>query len=772
MLVAKEQNPCDLLASEEPKTYLRHANNWKCKAQELVVNYLCDIKTLGLICKIQFNGTVKKVQKHLKELDDLLDAYNEKFPEAKAEAKDTSFHMKEKQFNVEMTLESVADVYRGAVITVKVKDDSKERTQAVFGYDTEATLKRQLEEMKSKIQALEGGMNPAKRQRRDDNETKDGASASDGGNQTKTGPVLAIRVRGLPWGYKKEDMEEFFKGLEIEAILAILDKFGRESGEAYIVFKDPASAEVAIAKNGEKMGHRYLEIYPVSSAGELQQARRNTRNLMGNGAEEIILRLRGLPWQCTEKMVEEFMQPLQVDKVHLTHDSMGKFKGECLVKFCDAKTAKEGLKKDKEKIGHRYIEIYRSSLAEWDNQTGNYDESKTSAKNMPFVARMRGLPYTCREEDIVEFYRNIPIRKQENCDDKREAEDRMERGEGRGSTEFTTRKRGREREREREREGKKKAKSKEQRAQKQLLKKKNHPICSPAYFLPLLRCDMIMMIMIITMVASSDLLGQCLQRNREKIGHRYVEIFRSNMDEMQMTMGNAGSSAAAQRYVGETFCLKMRGLPFQCTEQMITDFFTKASVTPIRIHRKNNGGEAFVEFQTSSEQRTGLSLHKEHIGRRYIELFPVAYEEVAQIVGLPMDPYIEASRQQQQQQQQLPPQSYGAPQQYDPQAAAAAMAYAQHEQYAAYQEYYANYAAAAAAAAAAQGAQPPPTGYDAKGAPISVQQPPAPAYPPAAHPYAAAGGAAAVPTTATPGGYPPVQGGGGPAYGGGAYAKY
>eukprot|EP00471_Norrisiella_sphaerica_P001815 CAMPEP_0184492394 /NCGR_PEP_ID=MMETSP0113_2-20130426/23107_1 /TAXON_ID=91329 /ORGANISM="Norrisiella sphaerica, Strain BC52" /LENGTH=58 /DNA_ID=CAMNT_0026877165 /DNA_START=92 /DNA_END=265 /DNA_ORIENTATION=+ len=58
------------------------------------------------------------------------------------------------------------------------------------------------------------------------------------------------------------------------------------------------------------------------------------------------------------------------------------------------------------------------------------------------------------------------------------------------------------------------------------------------------------------------------------------------MDELHDVMGSAGSSAAAQRYVGETFCLKMRGLPFQSTEQMITDFFKQAKVTPIRIHRK------------------------------------------------------------------------------------------------------------------------------------------------------------------------------------------
>jgi len=187
----------------------------------------------------------------------------------------------------------------------------------------------------------------------------------------------------------------------------------------------------------------------------------------------------------------------------------------------------------------------------------------------------------------------------------------------------------------------------------------------------------------------------------------------------------------ATRYVGETFCLKMRGLPFQATEQMITEFFKKANVTPIRIHRKNNGGEGFVEFTTQQEQQSAASLHKEHMGRRYIELFPVSYEDVAKIVGLPLDPYAEAGYQ-------------GGPAGYD--YAASDPRYAQY-----YADYYAQQAAYDAKG-----------GYDAK----------------AAESYAAYyGGAAAVAAGGAPGGagaaaaatgaymsgrgYPPAPGGGG-----------
>lgn len=79
----------------------------------------------------------------------------------------------------------------------------------------------------------------------------------------------------------------------------------------------------------------------------------------------------------------------------------------------------------------------------------------------------------------------------------------------------------------------------------------------------------------------------------------------------------------------------MQGIPFNCSEGDITRFFQDARVTPVRMHRKSQGGEAYVEFANESDARQALSQHKMYIGHRYIELFPVQYNEMAAIVGLP-----------------------------------------------------------------------------------------------------------------------------------------
>jgi len=79
----------------------------------------------------------------------------------------------------------------------------------------------------------------------------------------------------------------------------------------------------------------------------------------------------------------------------------------------------------------------------------------------------------------------------------------------------------------------------------------------------------------------------------------------------------------------------MQGLPYSSSESEITRFFQEAGVTPIRIHRKHNGGEAYVEFNNVFDAKQAMTKHKQNIGRRYIDLFRVSYQEMAEVVGLP-----------------------------------------------------------------------------------------------------------------------------------------
>merc|ERR1740130_868801 len=81
-------------------------------------------------------------------------------------------------------------------------------------------------------------------------------------------------------------------------------------------------------------------------------------------------------------------------------------------------------------------------------------------------------------------------------------------------------------------------------------------------------------------------------------------------------------------------CLSMCGIPMQATEVDITHFFQDAQVIPVRIHRKANGGEAFIEFNSPVEVASAMNLQQTPNGQQF-QLTPVDYDFMAQKVGLP-----------------------------------------------------------------------------------------------------------------------------------------
>jgi len=143
--------------------------------------------------------------------------------------------------------------------------------------------------------------------------------------------------------------------------------------------------------------------------------------------------------------------------------------------------------------------------------------------------------------------------------------------------------------------------------------------------------------------------------NRKNMGSRYIELFKSDVRDLKASMGYSrnksfnpamnggynggfngqfhGKNAGGQFNGDGNNCIKMRGLPYNSTEQDITLFFQAAGVTPVTIHRNPDGGEAYVEFANGNDAQAAMGQNKAHIGSRYIDLFRVSYSEVAQIVG-------------------------------------------------------------------------------------------------------------------------------------------
>ena len=74
----------------------------------------------------------------------------------------------------------------------------------------------------------------------------------------------------------------------------------------------------------------------------------------------------------------------------------------------------------------------------------------------------------------------------------------------------------------------------------------------------------------------------------------------------------------------DTPVLRLRGLPWDATEEQLREFFVGLNVVDVMwtfTHRNRPSGEAFVTLSSVSEAVHGLKLHKHVLGKRYIEVF-------------------------------------------------------------------------------------------------------------------------------------------------------
>ncbi|KAK6937138.1 RNA recognition motif domain [Dillenia turbinata] len=145
-----------------------------------------------------------------------------------------------------------------------------------------------------------------------------------------------------------------------------------------------------------------------------------------------------------------------------------------------------------------------------------------------------------------------------------------------------------------------------------------------------------------------------LQRNRQNMGRRYVEVFRSKRQEYykaianEVADGRGGSphhsnskgkaSDEAKESAEHTGVLRLRGLPFSAGKDDIMYFFNDFDLSEGSIHITLNSdgrptGEAYVEFASAEDSKAAMIKDRMSLGSRYIELFPSSLEELEEAVA-------------------------------------------------------------------------------------------------------------------------------------------
>uniref|UniRef100_A0A8C6KLN1 Epithelial splicing regulatory protein 2 n=1 Tax=Nothobranchius furzeri TaxID=105023 RepID=A0A8C6KLN1_NOTFU len=254
---------------------------------------------------------------------------------------------------------------------------------------------------------------------------------------SKTEPVdseTVIRARGLPWQSSDQDIARFFKGLNIAkgGVALCLNAQGRRNGEALVRFINSEHRDLALERHKHHMGSRYIEVYKATGEEFLKIAGGTSNEVSQFLSKEnqVIIRMRGLPFTSTPQEVLNFLGPESPvtdgsEGLLFVKYPDGRPTGDAFVLFSCEEYAQNALKKHKQILGKRYIELFRSTAAEVQQVLNRYMSAPListlptssmvplpvlstppflpSASSTRDCVRLRGLPYTAGIEDILEF---------------------------------------------------------------------------------------------------------------------------------------------------------------------------------------------------------------------------------------------------------------------------------------------------------------------------------------------------------------------------------
>jgi len=122
-----------------------------------------------------------------------------------------------------------------------------------------------------------------------------------------------------------------------------------------------------------------------------------------------LLRLRGIPWNGTHADVVEFLRgiPLDDDAIFMCVAPDGTPNGSAIVRFSHKADMDAAMKRHKEKMHHRYIEVFPAAESE-------LIAAKAATLPPPVISpsalvlRLRGLPFTASDQDLRDFLEMEP----------------------------------------------------------------------------------------------------------------------------------------------------------------------------------------------------------------------------------------------------------------------------------------------------------------------------------------------------------------------------
>ncbi|XP_041104714.1 epithelial splicing regulatory protein 1 isoform X1 [Polyodon spathula] len=243
-----------------------------------------------------------------------------------------------------------------------------------------------------------------------------------------------IRARGLPWQSSDQDIGRFFRGLNIAkgGAALCLNSQGRRNGEALVRFVSEEHRDLALQRHKHHMGNRYIEVYKATGEDFLKIAGGTSNEVAQFLSKEnqVIVRMRGLPFTATAEEVLAFLGPScpvtgEKEGILFVKYPDGRPTGDAFVLFACEEFSQNALKKHKDILGKRYIELFKSTAAEVQQVLNRYTSAPLIPISPPIIpvlpqpfvpppsvrdcVRLRGLPYIASIEDILEFLAEFTV---------------------------------------------------------------------------------------------------------------------------------------------------------------------------------------------------------------------------------------------------------------------------------------------------------------------------------------------------------------------------
>ncbi|XP_031625949.1 uncharacterized protein LOC116342460 [Contarinia nasturtii] len=270
--------------------------------------------------------------------------------------------------------------------------------------------------------------------------------------QRRTSNDNVLRLEGLPWNSKENEIRQFFHGLSLDDIGLVLDPANDHTLEAFVRFSTSDDFDLALKRNWEIMGNRHVKIFrssivqmklQINSDGRAEGSKAATKQLsplhegplvslpieklmekttksewqkVGSRRSKTdtkktshifyMVLARGFQWKVTKKDVMDFFKGINILNGENGINIMKNTAMEAYVELVSKSDVKKALALNSKRVDCRTVHVTEIDSKEYSRVASCI--SKTNDSN---VVQIRGLPWSVDKTYIMKLFPTIKIPK-------------------------------------------------------------------------------------------------------------------------------------------------------------------------------------------------------------------------------------------------------------------------------------------------------------------------------------------------------------------------